>query len=131
MLNASRNETWQFVQAGDASRHGSTQALNVQMQVHVFLFLCRAEFSGRSEIPYSHEPDVGSEHDCILFVAQQSNTPDHEAAHTRLARHGWINARIERVGSFKPESANSQQWQAFQRNYQECLEHGDSIAWYA
>ena len=101
------------------------------MQVHIFLFLCRAEFSGQSEIPYSQEPPVGSEHDCILFVAQQSDTPDHEIARSKLAEHGWINAHIKRVGPFQPENVNSQQWQAFQRNYEECLEHGDSIAWYA
>lgn len=101
------------------------------MQVHVFLFLCRAEFSGQSEIPYAEEPVAGSEHDCILFVAQESDTPSCEGAHSRLAKHGWINARIKRVGPFQTESVNSQQWQVFQRNYEECLEAGDSLVWYA
>ena len=101
------------------------------MQVHVFLFLCRAEFSGRSEIPYSQEPELGAEHDCILFLAQNSDVPDHSSARSALAKHGWINVEIKRVGPFQPETVNSQQWSAFQHNYKECLDLGDSVAWYA
>ncbi|HEX8778172.1 MAG TPA: hypothetical protein VF738_08630, partial [Rhodanobacter sp.] len=100
------------------------------MRVRVFLFLCRAQFSGQSEISYAEEPALGSEHDCILFVAQQCDKPDYDDARSRLAKHGWVNAHIKRAGQFQPESVNSQHWQVFQRNYEECLEVGDSIVWY-
>jgi len=101
------------------------------MPMRVILFLCRAEFSGHSEVEYAEAPTVGSEHDCILFVAQAIETPDYEAAHCLLSKHGWINARIKSAGPFQPESVNSQQWRVFQHNYEECLEHGDSVVWYA
>jgi hypothetical protein len=101
------------------------------MQQHVVLYLCSAEFSGLSEIPYAQAPVVGSEHSCMLFVTQANGAADYEIARSRLAKHGWVNARIQRVGPFQPESVNPQQWQVFQRHYEECLEYGDSVVWYA
>ena len=100
------------------------------MQLHVVLFFCRAEYSGKSEVPYSDPPATGSEHNCILFMAQPRSEPDFEAARSRLAKHGWIKAHIRRAGPFKPESANSDEMRVFQRHYEECLEHGDSVVWY-
>ena len=102
----------------------------VKMQLHVTLFLCQAEFSGQSEVPYAVPPAVGSEHKCILFLAQPGTEPDFDAARERLAKHGWIKAHIQRAGPFQPESVNSDEMQVFQHHYEECLEYGDSIVWY-
>jgi hypothetical protein len=101
------------------------------MQQHVILFLCHAEFSGRSEVPYAQAPVVGSEYECILFVAQPKPAPDYEVARSRLSKHGWANVHIKSAGPFQSESVNAQQWQAFQHHYEECLVHGDSVVWYA
>jgi hypothetical protein len=101
------------------------------METCVVLFLCTAEFSGHSETPYTQAPETGSEHNCILFLAQPDETPDWDTARERLAKHGWVNAHIKRAGPFQLESVNSQQWQVFQRNYEDCLQHGESVVWYA
>lgn len=104
--------------------------LGAQTRTHVILFLCRAEFSGRSDVPYAQAPITGSSHDCILFVAQPGDSPDYETARAILAKHGWINAHFKRAGPFQPESVNADQWRVFQSYYEECLEHGDSVVWY-
>lgn len=101
------------------------------MRLRVILFYCRAEFSGNSEVPYASPPAIGSEHSCTLFLAQPGEEPDFDAARERLAKHGWTKAHILRAGPFQPESVNSNEMNVFQRNYEECLEYGDSIVWYA
>lgn len=97
--------------------------------LNIVLFLCKAEFSGQSEVEYAVPPEVGSEHSCILFMAQSEAEPDFEAARACLAKYGWIKANISRAGPFAPESVNSDDMKSFQRYYEECLEQGDSVAW--
>ncbi|CAE6781149.1 hypothetical protein XA1311A_24050 [Xanthomonas arboricola] len=101
------------------------------MTQHVILYLCRAQFAGSSAIPYATPPEVGSSHDCILFVSQDSPDHDFAAAHALLAKHGWTDSEMRRAGTFQSESINPQQMRVFQHHYEECLEHGDSLAWYA
>ena len=36
-----------------------------------------------------------------------------------------------KAGAIQPESVNSPQMSVFQHYYEACLEHGDSLAWYA
>jgi len=101
------------------------------MQQQVILYLCRAQFAGDSAVPYKQAPEVGSSHDCILFVAQSSSIHDFETARTLLAKHGWSHIEMKSAGPFQPESINPQKMRVFQHHYEECLEHGDSVAWYA
>lgn len=101
------------------------------MTQHVILYSCRAQFTGGSAVPYAQAPKIGSLHDCILFVPQPTQEPDYGAAKTRLSRHGWSDAEMRRAGPFQAESVNSHQMAVFQHHYEECLEHGDSLVWYA
>jgi len=98
---------------------------------HVILYLCKAQFTGDSAVPYAQAPQIGSFHDCILFVSQAIQEPDYGAAKTRLSKHGWSDVEMRRAGPFQPESVNPQQMAVFQHHYDECLEHGDSLVWYA
>ena len=101
------------------------------MQQHVILYLCRAKFAGGTAITFAQAPEIGSSHDCILFVSQAD--PDHDFVAPRglLAQHGWTDSEMRRAGPFQSESINPQQMRVFQRHYEECLEHGDSLVWYA
>ena len=97
----------------------------------VVLYLCTAEFTGESEIEYSSAPQVGATHNCILFVMQQHSGAETDLAHKLLSKHGWGKAEIQSSKPFMPESVNSEKMQVFQRHYEECLEYGDSLVWYA
>ena len=101
------------------------------MKQHVILYLCKAQFTGGSAVPYAQAPEIGSFHDCILFLSQANQEPDYTAAKSRLSKHGWSDVEIRRAGPFQPESVNPQQMAVFQHHYEECLEHGDSLVWYA
>lgn len=95
------------------------------------LYLCKAQFVGGSVISYAEAPEIGSLHDCILFVLQSAPDHDFEAARSLLAKHGWADPEIKRVGQFQSESINPRQMRVFQHYYEECLQHGDSLVWYA
>ena len=98
---------------------------------HVILYLCRAQFTGDSAIPYGVSPVIGSSHDCILFVLQNDSDYDFVGARGLLAKHGWTDSEMKRAGPFQAESINPEQMSVFQHHYEECLEHGDSLVWYA
>lgn len=101
------------------------------MTHHVILYLCEAQFTGGGTVTYEQAPEIGSLHDCILFVSQETQEPDYAAVGDRLSKHGWSLTEIRRFGPFQPESINSQQMRVFERHYEESLEHGDSLVWYA
>jgi len=98
---------------------------------HVVLYLANARFSGQGSIPYSQAPEVGSLHDCILFVSQNVAEHDFDSARGLMEKHGWSEVQFKRAGPFAAESINAQQMRAFQHHYEECLQHGDSLVWYA
>ena len=101
------------------------------MRRHIVLYLLTARFAGAAEIPYEQAPEIGSSHDCILFVSQARADHDFDFARALMKRYGWADIEFSRAGPFSPESINSQQMSVFQRHYEECVQHGDALVWYA
>ena len=95
----------------------------------VYLYGGQAKFAGASGIEWN-SPEPGSTHKFILFVAQEGDAPQPDAAEYELASLGFVECQIGAGKPISVESLNDPQMHAFQKHYEGALSEGSSLVWY-
>ena len=95
----------------------------------VYLYGGQAKFAGAPGVDWN-SPEAGSTHKFILFVAQEEDAPQPEAAKHELARLGFIECQIGAGKPISVESLNEPQMRVFQKHYEGAFSEGSSLVWY-
>lgn len=95
----------------------------------VYLYGGSGTYAGTGAFDWN-SPSVGNKHNFILFVAQDSDEPQHEAALSELVRFGFEEIHLRPGKAIAVEALNEPRMQAFQKHYEGALAEGCSIVWY-
>jgi hypothetical protein len=95
----------------------------------VYLYGGSGKFAGSSAYDWNC-PSIGSTHKLILFLAQDSDTPQQEIAERELSDFGFCEIQIGIGKPIDVEALNEPQMQAFQRHYEGAIAEGCSLVWY-
>lgn len=96
----------------------------------VVLYGGTGKYSGAGAF-YWHSPEVGSVHKFILFMAQEGEEAQQEAAISELEKFGFTDLELGQGKPIAIEVLNEPQMQAFQKHYEGALAEGSSIVWYS
>lgn len=75
-------------------------------------------------------PPIGSTHKFILFLAQQTDEPQEDAAVAELTKFGFQELHLFPGKPIVTETLNDPRMQAFQGYYEGALTEGSSLVWY-
>ena len=89
----------------------------------VMIYGFQGRFSGDSKYTWSH-PDAGATHKCMLFLRQQSEACDFEAALDECGRYGFTNIENMRGGKLQIGVLNTDLYRGFAGFYEEALSSG-------
>ncbi len=95
----------------------------------VYLYGGMGAFTGNGEFEWS-SPDMGSTHRFILFLAQDVDSPQQEAASAELARFGFSDIELVQGKPIAVEVLNAPALQAFRKHYEGAFSEGSSLVWY-
>lgn len=95
----------------------------------VFLYGGTGKYSGVSEFEW-HSPEVGSVHRFILFMAQEGEEQQQEAAMRELKKFGFTELEVGEGRPIALEVLNEPRMQVFQKHYEGALAEGSSVVWY-
>jgi len=95
----------------------------------VMIYGFQGRFSGDSKYTWSH-PDAGATHKCMLFLRQQSETYDFEAALDECGRYGFTNIENMRGGKLQIDVLNTDLYRGFAGFYEEALSSGAAMVYY-
>ena len=77
-----------------------------------------------------NSPEVGHRHKFILFLAQESSTPEQALAMNRLSDYGLVEVELGEGKQIVVEAMNEPQMQVFSRYYEGAFTDGSSLVWY-
>jgi hypothetical protein len=95
----------------------------------VMIYGFKARFSGTSEIEWNH-PDIGATHKCLLFLAQDAESDDFQAAVAECRRYGLEEFENLRAGRLRVEVLNTDLYRGFSGFYEEALRSGSAVVYY-
>lgn len=98
--------------------------------MNVFIYAFEGKFSGNAEYEFN-EPELGSSHQCILFLAQESENSNLEAAQKEILKFGLEEVHITKSNRLDTEALNSDEGKKFMPYVEEALEAGSSLVWYS
>jgi len=86
-------------------------------------------FTGKAEHDYSF-PEISQKHRCMLFLLQDDNELDFEAASLETVRFGFEEPSNLRGNPLKLEVLNTDSFKGFAGFYHEAIESGSSLVVY-
>jgi hypothetical protein len=95
----------------------------------VIIYGFRGKFNGKPEHDYQY-PVVGDIHNCMLFIAQNSQELNFDGAIEEGLRYGFSDIENLRGNPVKVEVLNTESFKGFSGFYEEALEQGSSLVYY-
>ena len=95
----------------------------------VMIYSFKARFAGNAEIEWRH-PELGATHKCMLFLAQDAEADDFQAAIAECQRYGFDQIENLRVGRLRVEVLNTDLYRGFAGFYEEALRSGSVVVYY-
>lgn len=95
----------------------------------IVLYGFEGEFVGGNEYDYNH-PELKQPHQCLLFLAQDSEHPDFEFATTECLKFGFANLNNLKGKVLKIDVLKTESFRGFTGFYDEALKEGSSIVYY-
>jgi hypothetical protein len=95
----------------------------------VIVYGFRGRFNGKPEHEYKC-PVIGESHNCMLFIAQDSQELNFEGAINEGLRYGFCELEELRGNPLKVEVLNTESFRGFSGFYEEALEEGSSLVYY-
>lgn len=86
-------------------------------------------YSGTSEYAWNHQ-EAGATHQCILFLRQESDSGQFEAAMAESLRYGFEAIENMRYGKLVVEVLNTDPYRDFFGFYEEALASGSALVFY-
>lgn len=95
----------------------------------VYIYGFQGKFLGNSEYDY-REPEVGDIHKCMIFIAQDKDELNFDAAKDEISKYGFQEIENLRGNNLKVEVLNTDNYRGFSSFYTEALEEGSSLVYY-
>jgi hypothetical protein len=95
----------------------------------VYVYGGSGTFTGGGEFEW-HSPTLGSRHRFILFVAQDDDSPQQDAALAELIRFGFSEVELVQGKPIAVEALNEPAMEAFRKHYEGAFSEGSSLVWY-
>ena len=86
-------------------------------------------YSGNSEYTWNH-PEIGANHNCMLFFRQESESNEYQAALAECGRYGFTDIENMRYGKLQIEALNTDLYRGFAGLYEEALREGSTLVFY-
>lgn len=86
-------------------------------------------YTGTSEYDWNH-PEAGATHQCMLFLRQESESGQFEAAMAECHRYGFEAIENMRYGKLVVEVLNTEPYRGFSGFYEEALASGSALVFY-
>lgn len=95
----------------------------------VMIYGFTGRYSGASEYQWNH-PEPGAVHSCILFLRQESDSNDVQAATSECRRYGFTEIENMQYGKLDVDVLNADLYRGFARFYESALEEGSTLVYY-
>lgn len=95
----------------------------------VMIYGFTGQYAGNSEYDWNH-PERNDVYKCMLFLRQESESPDFENAKSECRRYGFADISDMRVGKLHVEVLNTDLYRGFSGFYEEALAHGGTLVFY-
>jgi hypothetical protein len=96
----------------------------------VAIYSFEGRFAGKSEYEFFY-PEVDAVHKCMLFLVQVDDVESWEGATAECAKYGFTDIQPNGFGVMIPEVLDEEAYQGFRVNYDEALQLGSSLIYYA
>ncbi|QNH15275.1 hypothetical protein HEP74_00393 [Xanthomonas sp. SS] len=95
----------------------------------VVIYGFTGKYSGDAEYTWNH-PEVGATHKCMLFLRQDSDASEYQAAVAECGRYGFTNIENMRYGKLQVEVLNTDLYRGFAGFYEDALQEGSTLLFY-
>ena len=95
----------------------------------VVIYGFSGKYSGSSEYTWNN-PEIGVTHKCMLFLRQESDSNEYEAALAECRKYGFVGIENVRYGKLQVEVLNTDLYRGFAGFYESALREGSTLVFY-
>ena len=95
----------------------------------VMIYGFTGRFCGDSEYTWNH-PAMDAVHKCMLFLRQDDESDECDAAVTECRKYGFVDIENMRVGKLQIDALNTDLYRGFAGFYEGALSEGSSLVFY-
>ena len=95
----------------------------------VVIYRLEARFTGNPSYEFT-QPEIGATHKCLLFMAQQTEEGQYEAALNECLKFGFSDIIFGGHGTLQPGVLDTEEFKGFSGHYEEALNEGSSLIFY-
>lgn len=95
----------------------------------VVIYGFTGKYEGNGEYEWNH-PELGATHKCMLFLRQESDSSEYQAAVAECRRYGFTEIEDMRYGTLQVEVLNTDLYRGFAGFYEGALQEGSTLLFY-